>query len=223
MRSGRALCIGVDTTSSGEALAEADACALAEIASEQGFELSTLLLGSAATRSQVSHQLRVAAADCRPGDLFLLTFSGHGGRRHCVDDAGRGGLRGAWVLFDGSIDDADMHAALARFRVGVRVLVISDSCNGGVPGDGHIEPLMNVSASVLVLSACRQDKHADAPGMPGNFTSALLRAWRGGRRIADYRAFYDSIASGMPEYQQPSYYWVGTRDPRFEAQAPFTV
>jgi hypothetical protein len=221
LRTGRALCIGVDTSEREKALAEADACALADIAQQQGFQSSTLLLGAAATRARVCSNLREAAAECRSGDLFMLTFSGHGGRRPCAGTVPPGGLRGAWVLFDGSLDDAEMHAALTAFQPGVRVLVISDSCNGGVPAESG--DAANVLASVLVLSACRVDQYADAAGLPGHFTTALLRAWRRDRIVADYRAFYERIAASMPAYQQPAYYRVGANDPRFEAESPFTI
>lgn len=117
-----------------------------------------------------------------------------------------------------------MHAALAAFQPGVRVLVISDSCNGGVPAaQGTGSPSSKVLASVLVLSACRPERYADAAGMPGHFTTALLRTWHRGRPIVGYRRFYEMIAAGMPAYQQPTYYRVGPSDPRFEAQVPFTI
>jgi hypothetical protein len=223
------LCIGVDTSASPGGLAEADACALADVAREQGFCSSTLLLGAEATTARVRSQLRAAAADCHPGDLFLITFSGHGGRtpvaaaKPCAAGASRSTLRGVWALFDGSLDDAEMHAALAEFRPGVRVLVVSDSCNGGVPAKADDASTSGVSASVLVLSACREDKFADGPGLPGHFTTALLRAWNRGEHGAGYRRFYEKIAAGMPAYQQPTYYWVGAPDAAFEAEAPFTV
>jgi hypothetical protein len=126
-------------------------------------------------------------------------------------------------LFDDVLDDADMRNALAAFRPGVRVLVISDSCNGGVP-DSELDPSdASVSAAVLVLAACAPDRFADGGGLPGHFTTALLRVWEAGGRFADYRAFYESIAASMPEYQRPKYYRVGSRDPHFEAQSPLTV
>jgi metacaspase-1 len=213
------LCIGIDTSASPGGFAEADACALADVARGQGFCSSTLLLGAAATRARVHSRLRAAAAECRAGDLFLMTFSGHGGRKSCAGGASRSGLRGVWVLFDGSLGDAEMHEALAAFRPGVRVLVISDSCNGGVP---TAEP-SSVTASVLVLSACAPDRYADAAGLPGHFTTALLREWHRDRQVVGYRRFYERIAEGMPDYQQPTYHWVGPRDERFESEAPFTI
>jgi hypothetical protein len=195
------------------------------VAREQGFCSSTLLLGADATIARVRSQLHAAAAASHPGDLFLITFSGHGGRRpvQAAVPCAVGALRGVWGLYDGSLDDADMHAALADFRPGVRVLVISDSCNGGVPAKADGALASDVTASVLVLSACREDRFADAPGLPGHFTTALLREWHRGERASGYRRFYESVAASMPEYQQPTYYWVGAPDTNFEAEAPFTV
>jgi metacaspase-1 len=223
LHTGRALCIGVDTSESHGALAERDACALAELAQGQGFRSCTTLLGHAATRAEVGARLQDAAHACEAGDLLMLTFSGHGGSRGCTGGPASHVSCGTWVLFDGSLDDAQMHGALASFRAGVRVLVISDSCNGGVPADVGAASRARVSASVLVLCACGQDRYADAAGLPGHFTAALLRAWNASRDVAGYPAFYQRIVACMPAYQRPGYHWVGCRDPRFEAQTPFTI
>jgi hypothetical protein len=210
MTSGRALCIGVDTSERRDALAEVDARALADTACRQGFEVTTLLLGTAATRANVRAQLRTAAQASRPGDLFVLTFSGHGGER------------GIWVLADGSLTDAEMREALGAFQSGVRVFVVSDACNGGVPLEAPGEQPATITASVLVFASCGRTQLADAPGMPGHFTTALLRTLNGAH-IATYRSLYEGLAAGMPEHQQPGYFWVGTRDPLFERQRPFTI
>jgi hypothetical protein len=223
MRHGRALCIGVDTSEGPGGAAEADACALALVASAQGFEPTQVLLGASAARAAVIAKLQDAASACQPGDLFMLTFSGHGGRRSCAQGSASDGSRSTWTLFDDVFDDADMRGALAAFRAGVRVLVISDSCNGGVPDSERDPNDAHVAAAVLVLAACAPDRLADGGGLPGHFTTALLRVLRAGWHGAGYRAFYESIAASMPEYQRPNYYWLGSRDPHFEAQAPLTV
>lgn len=212
----------MDTSAGPSGLAEADACTLADLAEAQRFESCTLLLGAAATRSRVRASLHQAARACLPGDLFMLTFSGHGGRRAGIG-ASPEALRGTWVLFDASLDDAEMRAALAEFAPGVRVLVISDSCHGGVPSEECGAPPPEVAASVLVLAACGPESAADGPGLPGHFTTALVRTWSESREISDYGAFCDRLAARMPEYQRPNLHFVGARDPRFESQRPFTI
>jgi hypothetical protein len=223
LRIGRALCIGVDTSSHERASAEEDACALAHIAGRQGFRSAVTLLGGAASRSGVREHVRTLADESQPGDLVLITFSGHGGIKAC-----EGGACSTWVLADGSLHDCEMHTMLADFRPGVRVLVISDSCNGGVPTREGALPEQRVSASVLVLTACQQSHYADAAGMPGHFTTALLETWRSDVHAnafptGGYRRLYERTCARMPEYQKPDYYWVGVRDAAFEAQRPFTV
>jgi len=222
---GRALCVGVDTTSEG---AEADALALAAIATHHGFLEPTVLLGAGATREHVQCRLREAAALCEVGDLFLLTFSGHGGRQSTATAAGHAALRGVWVLYDGSFEDAEMHGALAAFKRGVRVLVVSDSCNGGIPAPGYAHSAEQVLASVLVLTACQQDQYADTRGHPAHFTTALMNTSQGRRIGGDvvrggYRGLHEAVVGRMPAYQRPNYYWVGLPDAGFEAQQPFTI
>lgn len=192
---------------------------MAELAEGQGFCSPVRLLGAAASRSRVLAAIEGTAAVSRPGDLVLLTFSGHGGRKAC--DAS-GASSSVWVLADGSLWDAEMHEALAAFRPGVRVLVISDCCNGGVP-TCESAGRSRVSASVLVLAACQADRHADGGGMAGHFTTVLLDTWRSNPHVTGYRAFYRHICARMPDYQKPNFYWVGTCDPEFEGQRPFTI
>jgi hypothetical protein len=57
MRTGRALCIGVDTSESAGGTAEADACALALVASARGLEPTQVLLGASAVRAAVIAKL----------------------------------------------------------------------------------------------------------------------------------------------------------------------
>ena len=58
---------------------EADAEDLRTVAVSQGFE-PTLLKTSEATRDRVRAVIAAAAADAREGDIFFLSYSGHGGQ-----------------------------------------------------------------------------------------------------------------------------------------------
>ena len=57
---------------------ENDANAMAEIAKYRGFQTIKVLPGPAATSKAVLEAIQVAAAKLYSGDLFMLTFSGHG-------------------------------------------------------------------------------------------------------------------------------------------------
>jgi metacaspase-1 len=109
---------------------EADARDMADIARSRKFTVKRLLTRSATRRAVLAGIARAAAA-LRSGDFFLLTYSGHGGqvpdRNHDEPDL----QDETWCLYDGELIDDEINRALARFKAGVRVLVLSDSCHSG--------------------------------------------------------------------------------------------
>jgi len=109
---------------------EADARDMAEIARSRKFKVQTLLTRRA-TRSAVLSGIDRACKALRSGDIFLLTYSGHGGqvpdRNYDEPDA----QDETWCLFNGELIDDEIYKALGRFKPGVRVLVFSDSCHSG--------------------------------------------------------------------------------------------
>ncbi|MDO9091740.1 MAG: caspase family protein [Rubrivivax sp.] len=112
------------------AACEFDAKDMAAIARKQGMK-STTLLTKKATRAAVLAALRAAVKALKSGDLFFLTFSGHGGQ---VPDTNRDEADRkdeTWCLFDGQLIDDELYFELSRFAAGVRVLVLSDSCHSG--------------------------------------------------------------------------------------------
>jgi hypothetical protein len=212
---GRALCIGVD--------AEDDARTFAAIARRRRFAAPELLLGARATREAVRAKIREMALASEPGDLFLLTFSGHGGRTTVAGGRGEQEAVGTWQLYDGSLNEEQLVADLSRFAVGVRVLVVSDNCGGGIPSMNAGVRAVSLRASVLVISACQSEKYADGPGFPGHFANVLERTWNGGAFEGAYEQFHAALCGNVPDYQQPDYYRVGARDAAFEAQRPFSI
>jgi hypothetical protein len=116
---------------SGElAACEFDAQDMAALAKSRGMK-STVLLTKAATRAKTLSALRAAAKALAAGDLFFLTFSGHGGQVDDVTGEEDDRKDETWCLFDGELIDDELYFELSRFREGVRVLVLSDSCHSG--------------------------------------------------------------------------------------------
>jgi metacaspase-1 len=105
-----------------------DARLFFDLALERGFVAPALLESQQATRAAVRAHLVEMAALCESGDLFLLTFSGHGGQTRLPS-----GEVGTWQLYDGTLNEEQLRADLAQFRRGVRVLIVSDNCGGGIP------------------------------------------------------------------------------------------
>jgi hypothetical protein len=112
------------------AACEADARDMAAIAKTQGIT-STVLLTKDATRAKALAAIRAAAKQLKSGDLFVLSYSGHGGQVDDVSGEEDDKLDETWCLYDGQLIDDELYLELSRFAKGVRVLVLSDSCHSG--------------------------------------------------------------------------------------------
>lgn len=112
------------------AACEFDAHDMTALARSRGL-LPTTLITPKATRANVLAALRKAARVLGAGDLFFLSFSGHGGQ---IDDTSADEddkLDETWCLYDGQLIDDELYYELSRFAAGVRILVLSDSCHSG--------------------------------------------------------------------------------------------
>ena len=109
---------------------EADAKDMEAITSARGFT-SSMLLTRKATTAAVTRHIRDAATKLEAGDLFVLSYSGHGGQ--VTDPSGEEPdfQDETWVLFDRQLLDDELYALWAAFKPGVRILVLSDSCHSG--------------------------------------------------------------------------------------------
>jgi len=112
------------------AACEFDAHDMAAIAKSRKMK-STVLLTKKATRAHVLSAMRAAARALKAGDLFFLTYSGHGGQVKDIDGDEPDGQDETWCLYDGQLIDDELYLELSRFGAGVRVLVLSDSCHSG--------------------------------------------------------------------------------------------
>jgi hypothetical protein len=112
------------------AACEFDANDMAAIAQAQGIK-PTVLLTRKGTRSAALTAIRKAAKALKAGDLFWLTYSGHGGQVPDTSGEEPDKLDETWCLFDGQLIDDELYYELSRFAQGVRILVLSDSCHSG--------------------------------------------------------------------------------------------
>lgn len=138
MATGIALAIGLNSVDpnhyqgwSGELNAcEADAEDMGGIAISRGFQVKTLLTQEA-TREKVVREISDAAANLRKDDIFMLSYSGHGGQLPDLNNDEDDGQDETWCLYDGQMVDDEIYYELGKFESGVRVLVLSDSCHSG--------------------------------------------------------------------------------------------
>jgi metacaspase-1 len=189
------------------AACEFDANDLAALAKSRAIK-PTVLLTKKATRSAVLSGMRSAAKALAAGDLFLLTYSGHGGQVPDVTGEEADKKDETWCLYDGQLIDDELYAELARFKAGVRVLVLSDSCHSGtvtrevpVPGaTPEARPKWLPSAVALRTYTEHKDFYdklqrdvAQAAGAPADPDAALSNVAVSGRLGAIVKKFAPAV------------------------------
>ena len=108
---------------------EADAGGMLAIAKSQGYAACRSLLTKDATAANVLASIKAVASELQSGDLFLLTYSGHGGRVPDPENAGK--QVDTWALYDRMLISHELYRAWSDFSAGVRIFVTSDSCHSG--------------------------------------------------------------------------------------------
>lgn len=109
---------------------ENDATDMERIALAQRFE-TNLLLREKATRKNVTNTIGHAANSLQSGDIFYISYSGHGGQLPDLNGDEPDGQDETWCLFDGELLDDELNELWVGFKQGVRILVTSDSCHSG--------------------------------------------------------------------------------------------
>ena len=152
------------------AACEFDAEDMAAIARAQGMK-PTVLLTRKATRAAVLAAMRKAAKSLSAGSFFFLTYSGHGGQVPDVTGDEPDKKDETWCLFDGQLIDDELYFELSRFKAGVRILVLSDSCHSGSVTRDATMPVATIPSQRPKL-------------MP---ESVAMRTYR------EHQAFYDRV------------------------------
>ncbi|MGW1767365.1 caspase family protein [Streptomyces sp. NPDC002073] len=111
---------------------ENDARDMADLARGVGFG-GTTLMTSEGTVKNVTAELRKAATRLKKGDIFLFTYSGHGGQVPDAPgpDVEEDDFDETLVLFDRQMLDDELYAEFQRFEEGVRIVSLLDSCHSG--------------------------------------------------------------------------------------------
>jgi hypothetical protein len=110
---------------------EGDAHTYESIATAEGFATNRLLTTDA-TSANVLDFIRRIAASLKSGDMFMLTYAGHGGQKpNNSPDPEDDGMDETWCLYDRELLDDEINNALADFAPGVNIVLISDSCHSG--------------------------------------------------------------------------------------------
>jgi hypothetical protein len=158
------------------AACEFDARDMAALAKKQGMT-PTLLLTTKATRAALLKAMRAAAKALKAGDLFFMSFSGHGGQVPDTnrDEPDRKDETGC--LWDGQLIDDELYFELSRFGRGVRVVVVSDSCHSGSVTRARIpSPPPPGQRARLMPDAVAQRVYAEHEALYDGLQSAVFKA-----------------------------------------------
>jgi hypothetical protein len=207
---------------------ELDATNMERLLLDHGGFVIYKLLNEKATSRSILENIDLAASSLNAGDLFFFFFSGHGDQ--IKDDNGDeiDHKDEALAAYDRRIIDDELPPRWARFRPGVRILMISDTCNSGTIFRGQapriaglaLEAPLQIKASLIHMAATHDS--TDTPGEPTGsaFTNALLKVWNHGSYQGDYEEFLsqtEKIKSGPVLSKE------GPDVAMFVGERPFTV
>jgi hypothetical protein len=165
MAKGYALCIGLNSVSTVHydgwdgalSVCEKDAKDMKKLAEKMKFT-TDILLTKSATAQNVLDKIDAAARSLKAGDIFFLYYSGHGGNE--IPDINKDeieeladevdGYDETWCLYDRQLIDDILYQRWFKFKSGVRILVISDSCFSGdivkLVGGKRVKSKLNAKA-----------------------------------------------------------------------------
>jgi hypothetical protein len=108
-----------------------DANAMHAIAKSKGFDESYLLINKDGSYKKLVTLLKKAAGKLKKDDFLFITYAGHGASvwdNNADEDDGKDET---WCLYDRMILDDELAVCWAKFKSGVKILMVSDSCHSG--------------------------------------------------------------------------------------------
>lgn len=172
------------------------------------------------------------------GDIFVFYFSGHGGQQPDQNSDGPDGKVETLIAYDRAIIDKELCKLWLRFRSGVRIFMISDSCNSGanyrnratlksaatpMVAIPHFHLISMMRAKLIHMGGCRDGYGSTGSNDGGAVTTALCEAWNEGLFTGNYPDFHQAICAKLNTCQQPQYSQYGYELEKFRNQKPFTI
>lgn len=183
-----------------------DARTYFKVSEEVGHNEKVILLDEKASRKNLFYLLEKYAGNLTKGDLLWLTFSGHGGLVPDASKRERNGTDQCWCLYDGYVTDDELCKRFARFKKGVRIFVIADSCFSGhmleeafnhqnrkdarlakraarrrakgLKPKFRCEDNTVINAHIFLMSACQSDGKSYQSKGKSVFTRAVSKTWK---------------------------------------------
>lgn len=213
---------------------ELDAHNIEDIVKSLGYN-STTLLTEKATAGKILQELHKASNELKSGDFLVFYFSGHGGQTYDSDGDEWDGQDETLVCYNREIVDDELNEIWVTFKEGVRIIMISDSCNSETnhkswPPKIPKKPILidekniDMKAQMIHFGGCRDGKTSDGYNSGGAFTLSLCHIWNKGNFKGTYRSFHGEIVKEVEKLgkQKPQYRKYGNVSKDFENRKPFT-
>ena len=193
-----------------------------------------------ATASAILTCIESAASTLKSGDMFVFYYSGHGGNKKTfVSPAEPDGKDETLIAYDREIIDDDLAECWKGFAAGVRIVMLSDSCNSGTnfyfkaiqkprKPINFTGKVPGMKAQLIHFGACKDGQASASFGQGGAFTLALCEIWDSGKFSGTYRQFYNAIKARLikaqlPNLQVPQFNKYGKIEPAFLNSKPFSL
>lgn len=193
-----------------------DLAVMERLLSPLGYHVSSLT-DEDANITEVVQALTDIAVNSRPGDVFLLYYTGHGDQ--LIDQAPGhpdrdepDGLDECFCLYDGKWRDDSLYNIWLKFPPGALIYCITDSCRSGssmrsARRRSHRAPLHRAEfitpqdafpCPLLHIAASRDDTLAQGGEDGSLLTTNIERLWNKGQFNGTWDDFFDALARDMP-------------------------
>ncbi|WP_027632516.1 caspase family protein [Clostridium hydrogeniformans] len=110
---------------------ENDANSMSNIAKYLKYNETKVLLTESATKEAVINEIKRSAEALDEGDIFFLSYSGHGGQIKDLNNDEDDSYDETWCLYNGQLLDDELYSLWQSFKADVRIILLSDSCHSG--------------------------------------------------------------------------------------------
>lgn len=121
-----------------------DANAMHTIAKTKGYDESYVFIDKDGTYKKVVTQFKKAARKLKKGDFLFISYAGHGSSVWDNNNDEADGKDETWCLYDRMILDDELAECWAKFKDGVKILMVSDSCHSG-----SVSRMMNANGEMV--------------------------------------------------------------------------
>lgn len=194
-----------------------------------------ILKTQAAFAENVLAALNDAADSLEEGDIFVFFYSGHGGQQPDANSDEMDGKDETLVLYDRELIDDELNEVWMKFKAGVRIVMLSDSCNSGtnyramrdIESSTMMVPIdadsVEIQAQMIHIGGCRDGGYSFGFDTGGEFSVAIRDTWAEGDFEGTYQEFYEGVKSRITTSQEPQLNEYGPVEEVFRSRRPFTV